>query len=157
MEIEWRSITTITPYPGNPRHNAPAVAAVAASIREFGWRQPIVISEDGEIIVGHTRYLAAQQLGLERVPIHVAKGLTPAQVKAYRLADNQTADLAQWDEIQLGRELKELEAMNFDLDLIGFPPDELTRLLDMEVTAGLVDPDFIPLPPDEPRTRSGDL
>jgi len=89
MLVEQRPISSIRPYENNPRINADAVDAVAASIREFGFRQPIVVDEEGVIIVGHTRYLAALKLGLEVVPVHVAVGLTPAQAKAYRIADNQ--------------------------------------------------------------------
>src|SRR5258707_6610444 len=98
MKIELRSISALHPYAHNPRLNDQAVDAVAASIREFGFRQPIVVDENDEIIVGHTRYKAALKLGLKQVPVHVAKGLTPAQVKSYRLADNQTATLDQWDD-----------------------------------------------------------
>ena len=88
MKVQLRPITTIRPYDRNPRRNDQAVDAVAASIREFGFRQPIVVDEEGVIIVGHTRYKAALKLGLDKVPVHVATGLTPAQIKAYRLADN---------------------------------------------------------------------
>src|SRR5262245_53134811 len=84
MDVVLRDIATIRPYPHNPRHNDQAVAAVAASIREFGFRQPIVVDEEGIIIVGHTRYKAALQLGLSQVPVHVMRGLTPGQIKAYR-------------------------------------------------------------------------
>src|SRR5215468_7665980 len=98
MKIELRKVSEIKPYPGNPRVNDAAVDAVAASIREFGFRQPIVVDTEDVIVVGHTRYKAALKLGLERVPVHVAKGLTPAQAKAYRLADNQTATLSGWDD-----------------------------------------------------------
>jgi ParB-like chromosome segregation protein Spo0J len=97
MNVELRNIATIRPYPGNPRHNDAAVDAVAASIRAFGFRQPIVVDEQGVIIVGHTRYKAALKLGLKEVPVHVAAGLSPAQIKAYRLADNQTTTLSDWD------------------------------------------------------------
>src|SRR5439155_18580515 len=97
MLVEPRPITSIRPYDNNPRVNDPAVDAVAASIREFGFRQPIVVDEAGVILAGHTRYKAALRLGLTVVPVHVAVGLTPAQAKAYRLADNQTARLAEWD------------------------------------------------------------
>src|ERR1700719_4496561 len=97
MHVEMRPIASIRPYENNPRHNDPAVDAVAASIREFGFRQPIVVDEANVIIVGHTRYKAAVQLGLETVPVHVAVGLTPAQAKAYRIADNQSASLSHWD------------------------------------------------------------
>src|SRR5262249_54137223 len=91
VHVDMRPLTSIRPYENNPRVNDPAVDAVAASLREFGFRQPIVVDEHDVIIVGHTRYKAALKLGLEAVPVHVAVGLTPAQAKAYRLADNQTA------------------------------------------------------------------
>ena len=97
MQVEMRNITEIKPYPHNPRHNDHDVAAVAASIRAFGFRQPIVVDEDGVIVVGSTSYRAALKLGLKTVPVHVATGLSPTQVKAYRIADNKTAELADWD------------------------------------------------------------
>ena len=97
MLVEERPIDSIRPYENNPRVNDPAVDAVAASIRQFGFRQPIVVDEDGVIIVGHTRYKAALKLGWQEVPVHVAVGLTPAQARAYRIADNQTATLSTWD------------------------------------------------------------
>ena len=132
MFVEMRSLTSIRPYPGNPRHNDAAVDAVAASIREFGFRQPLVVDEAGVIIVGHTRYKAALKLGMTEVPVHVAVGLTPAQAKAYRLADNQTAQLSGWDDDKLPIELLALQEMGFDLNLTGFSADELLRLLDSE-------------------------
>src|SRR5690242_11027623 len=105
MLVELRDIRTIQPYANNPRRNDHAVAAVAASIQAFGFRQPIVVDEAGIIVVGSTRYKAALLLGLEQVPVHVATGLTPAQVKAYRLADNKTAELAEWDDTLLVQEI----------------------------------------------------
>ena len=92
MNIELRPLADITPYEKNPRINDAAVDAVARSIEEFGFRQPIVVDEEGVVVVGHTRLKAAMRLGLERVPVHVATGLTPEQAKAYRIADNATAD-----------------------------------------------------------------
>jgi len=157
MKIEQRKLSTIKPYPGNPRQNDAAVDAVAASIREFGFRQPIVVDEEGVIVVGHTRYKAAIKLGLEKVPVHVARGLTPEQVRAYRIADNKTADLAGWDLDLLPEELAALKADDFDLSLIGFSEEELARLLSEDITDGLTDPDEVPEPPDEPITRPGDL
>jgi DNA modification methylase len=133
------------------------VDAVAASIREFGFRQPIVVDAQGVIIVGHTRYKAALKLGLQSVPVHVAQGLTPAQIKAYRIADNQTATLAQWDYDLLPIELAELQQLDIDLRLTGFSADDLLHLLAPPPEQGVVDPDDIPEPPDEPRTRVGDL
>jgi ParB-like chromosome segregation protein Spo0J len=95
MQIERRLVGSIRPYENNPRVNDQAVDAVASSIREFGFRQPIVIDKSGVIIVGHTRYNTALKLGLKKVP--VAKDLSPEQIKAYRIADNQTADLSDWN------------------------------------------------------------
>jgi DNA modification methylase len=157
MQVELRPITSIRPYENNPRLNDAAVDAVAASIRAFGFRQPIVVDEDYVIIVGHTRYKAALKLGLTEVPVHVARGLTPAQAKAYRIADNQTATIADWDDDKLAQELAQLQEMNFDLSLTGFPEDDLQRLLDAEGNAGQTDPDAIPEPPDEAITQPGDL
>src|SRR5215813_14342388 len=119
MQVEMRPIASIQPYENNPRLNDAGIDAVAASVREFGFRQPIVVDEDGVIIVGHTRYKAALKLGLEEVPVHVAVGLTPAQAKAYRIADNQTATLSSWDDDRLPLELMALQQQGFDLDLTG--------------------------------------
>ncbi|MCC7390494.1 MAG: ParB N-terminal domain-containing protein, partial [Phycisphaerales bacterium] len=109
MLITFRSTDDIKPYDKNPRHNDPAVDAVARSITEFGFRQPVVVDEHGVIIVGHTRWKAARKLGLELVPVHVAEGLTPEQARAYRIADNQTASIATWDLELLPVELAELK------------------------------------------------
>jgi ParB-like chromosome segregation protein Spo0J len=128
MLVEMRPIDSIRPYENNPRMNDDAVDAVAASIREYGFRQPIVVDEDGVIIVGHTRYKAALKLGLTEVPVHVAVGLSPAQARAYRIADNQTATMSSWDEDKLPLELIELQKLDFDLNLTGFSGDELLRL-----------------------------
>ncbi|MFM7976958.1 MAG: ParB N-terminal domain-containing protein, partial [Pirellula sp.] len=97
MKIDIKPIAEIKPYPNNPRINDDAVDAVASSIKEFGFRQPIVVDTDGVIICGHTRFKAAQKLGLEKVPIHVATDLTPEQIKAYRIADNKSSELADWN------------------------------------------------------------
>jgi DNA modification methylase len=156
MQIEMRPIASIRPYANNPRLNDAAVDAVAASIKEFGWRQPIVVDEHGVIVAGHTRYKAALKLGLEAVPVHVAAGLSDAQLKAYRLADNQTAQLSGWDEDKLPVELLGLQEMGFDLNLTGFSGDELLRLLEPPAQAR-TDPDAIPEPPDEAVTRPGDV
>lgn len=157
MHVELRPITDIRPYAHNPRLNDDAVDAVAASIRQFGFRQPIVVDTEGVIIVGHTRYKAALKLGLEKVPVHVATDLTPEQIKAYRIADNKTAELAEWNYELLPIELGELRACNFDLGLLGFDQDELAKLLDPGVKEGLTDPDEVPEPPDEAITKPGDL
>jgi DNA modification methylase len=157
MEVEMRPVGSIKPYENNPRDNDAGVDAVAASIRAWGFRQPIVVDEEGVIIVGHTRYKAALKLGLAEVPVHVARGLTPEQARAYRIADNQTAALSRWDEDRLPLELMALQSADFDLSMLGFPDEELARLLAPEPNEGQVDPDEVPEPPDEPTTRPGDL
>jgi DNA modification methylase len=156
MLVEERDVTTIFPYPNNPRVNDEAVDAVAASIRAFGWRVPIVVDEQGVILAGHTRYLAALKLGLAKVPVHVAVGLTEAQARAYRLADNRTAAIARWDEEKLPIELAALQEAGFDLALTGFTGEELLRLLGGDKTEGLTDPDDVPEPPPVPETQPGD-
>src|SRR4051812_28900742 len=140
MDIELRPIDQIKPYDKNPRDNDAAVDAVATSITTFGFRQPIVVDGDGAIVVGHTRYKAAQKLGMEEVPVHVAD-LSPSQAKAYRITDNQTANIATWDKDLLPLELKGLEEMDFDLSTLGFGEEELKAFMSGDITAGLVDPD----------------
>jgi DNA modification methylase len=157
MNVSLVPIESIHPYDRNPRDNDAAVDAVVKSIREFGWRQPIVVDGESVIVVGHTRWKAAKKMGLTQVPVHVAKELTPAQAKAYRLADNQTATIAEWNLELLPAELLELKDMNFDLELLGWTPAELSEVLAPPENLGLVDPDLVPEPPDEATTRPGDL
>jgi DNA modification methylase len=157
MLVEMRDINTIKPYEGNPRVNDGAVDAVARSIAEYGFRQPIVVDIGGIIIVGHTRYKAALKLGLATVPVHVANGLTPAQARAYRIADNQTATIADWDNDKLILELKKLQEEDFDLSLTGFDQDDLLKYLEVEPGQGHTDPHQIPEPPDQAITQPGDL
>ena len=157
MKIEVRKVTDITPYAKNPRLNDAAVDAVARSITIFGFRQPLVVDKYGVIIVGHTRFKAALKLGMTEVPVHVAAELSPEQAKAYRIADNQTATIADWDQEQLVRELQELEKLNFDLDVTGFSADELTRLMSADQSELFADPDDVPEPPDKAITQPGDL
>jgi site-specific DNA-methyltransferase (adenine-specific) len=157
MHVEMRPIGSIKPYDQNPRVNDAGVDAVAASMRAFGVRQPIVVDEQDVIIVGHTRYKAALKLGMTEVPVHVAVGLTPEQARAYRIADNQTANLSDWDYDLLPIELAGLREADFELGLLGFDPDELARLLDPTLKVGLTDPDDVPEPPDEAVTQPGDL
>ncbi|VTU02524.1 adenine methyltransferase : ParB-like partition protein OS=Sutterella wadsworthensis 2_1_59BFAA GN=HMPREF9465_00225 PE=4 SV=1: ParBc: N6_N4_Mtase [Gemmataceae bacterium] len=156
MLVEMRPIGSIKPYENNPRLNDASVDAVAASLKEFSWRQPLVVDEADVIIVGHTRYKAAKKLGLTEVPVHVARGLTPAQARAYRIADNQTATLSQWDDDKLALELVALQHDGYDLALTGFPEDEVLKMLTApEELHG--DPDEVPDPPAEPVTKPGDL
>lgn len=118
MNIITYQLTDIKPYDNNPRNNEEAVQYVANSIQEFGFKVPIVIDKDGVIAAGHTRYKAAQQLGLDKVPCIVADDLTPEQIKAFRLADNKTAEIATWDIEKYSIEVQELEM--FDMTLYGF-------------------------------------
>src|SRR6202158_4339415 len=123
-------IDKVIPFSRNARKiPASAVDKVAASIQEFGWRQPIVVDREGVIICGHVRLLAATKLGLDQVPVHVAENLSPAQVKAYRLMDNRSHEEAEWDMELLAPELEELRSLDMDLKLPGFDPREIDFLL----------------------------
>src|SRR3954449_12529170 len=108
MKITQMPLSEIKPYPGNPRLNDNAVDAVAKSLREFGFRVPLVLDADLVIVCGHTRYKAAVKLGMPTVPVHIAKDLTPDQIRAYRIADNKTAEAAEWDNDLLPIELAAL-------------------------------------------------
>lgn len=126
LKVDVWPVEKVVPYARNPRKNEGVpVAKVKASLKEFGWRQPIVVDAEGVIIVGHTRYKAALELGMKDVPVHVAEGLTDAQVKAYRIADNKTGDFAEWDDDLLKLEFADLAEMDFDIDLTGFDGAEL--------------------------------
>lgn len=114
MQIISKKIEDVKPYENNPRDNSEAVDDVAKSLKNFGWQQPIVIDKDGVIIAGHTRYQAAQKLGMHEIPCVVADNLTPEQVKAYRIADNKTAEEAVWDMEKLDEELSGLDLSAFD-------------------------------------------
>jgi len=157
MKVELRPLSAIKPYEHNPRLNDAAVDAVAESIKRFGFRQPIVVDAEGVIVCGHTRWKAAQKLGHAEVPVHVATDLTPEQIRAYRIADNKTAGLAEWNFDLLSIELAGLQDAGLDWTLLGFDADELAGLLDPGVKQGLTDPDDIPAPPDEATTQPGDL
>ncbi len=157
MQIEMWPIERVREYERNPRRNDQAVEAVAASIREFGFKVPVVVDCDGVLIAGHTRLKAARRLGLAEVPVIRAADLTPEQVAAFRLADNKLHELSTWDFELLPLELEAVQGFGYDLGLLGFDQDELARLLDPGVKDGLCDPDEVPEPPDEAVTRPGDL
>lgn len=135
MKIEVRSIDDIKPYENNPRNNDDAVDAVANSIKEFGWQQPIVVDIGGVIIAGHTRYKAAQKLGLKTVPVVVAKDLSEEQVKAYRLADNKSGELATWDDELLEDELVGID----DIDMADFGFDDSDKEINDEADVNSLD------------------
>ena len=159
MEITKMKIADVIPYERNPRINDGAVEAVAASIKEFGWRAPLVVDDNNVIICGHTRLKAAEHLGLDTVPVHVAKGLTPEQIKAYRIADNKTGEIAEWDFDLLPLELADLQNMDFDLSVLGFDTDELDKILngDDVITGGQTDPDEVPETPEIPVSKAGEI
>ena len=143
---ETRPIDQIKPYEKNPRLNDGAVEAVARSIAKFGWQHAIIVDSQGVIIAGHTRYKAAIKLGMTEVPVRVSD-LIPEQAKAFRLADNQTAAIATFDMELLPTEIRELEALDFDLSVLGWSAEELSEILAPPGNPGLTDPDDIPAPP----------
>ena len=161
MNIVNMKITDIRPYENNPRINDAAVEAVARSIKEFGWQQPIVVDKDMVIIVGHTRLKAAEQLGLTEVPVVVAEHLTPEQVQAYRIADNKTGEIAEWDYTLLPMELKDLQNADFDLSVLGFDTDELDKLLNGDaedtIAEGETEPDAVPEVPEDAVSKRGEI
>jgi len=159
MKIEQVAVTALIPYAKNSRtHDDAQVAQIAASIKEFGWTNPILVDGDKGIIAGHGRLMAARKLGMTEVPVIELNDLTPTQKKAYIIADNRLALNAGWDDQLLTIELNELLADKFSLDLLGFNADELNALLNpVEINEGLVDEDEVPEPPPEPITKLGDV
>ena len=149
MQVQERKLSQIRPYEKNPRKNDKAVDLVANSIREFGWKQPIVIDSDGVIVAGHTRFKAAQKLGLESAPCVVADDLSPEQIKAYRLADNKTNEAAEWDFGLLDLELDGIEGI--DMTQFGFEFEDEPQ----EVREDDFDEDSVPKA--EPKAKRGDI
>jgi DNA modification methylase len=157
MKIEMWPVDKPVPYPKNARKiSDQAVEKVASSIQAFGFRQPIVVDKEGVIVVGHARLLGAKKLGHKLVPVHRADNLTPAEIRAYRLADNRTNQETEWDSERLCEELKELMVQDFDLALTCFDPDEITAYT-IQKTQGLVDEDQTPEVKDFALTSPGDL
>jgi DNA modification methylase len=155
--VERRPIEGLILYARNARtHSDAQVAQIAASMREWGWTNPILVAEDGTIIAGHGRLLAAQRLGWAEAPVMVAAGWTEAQRRAYALADNKLALNAGWDEEMLSLELSELQDANFDIGLIGFSEEELAAVMSQRTT-GRTDPDDIPSLPLIAATEPGDI
>ena len=136
MKVDLVPIDSIVGYARNPRRNEKAIPKVKSSLKEYGFRQPIVVDADGVIVVGHTRWMAAKELGMTEVPVHVAENLTPAQIKGYRIADNRTAQESEFDDELLAIEMQELLDAKFDLDLTGFDGTEIDNLLKKPVEIG---------------------
>lgn len=126
MQIVYRHVSDLIPYVNNARKNDHAVDAVASSIKNYGFKQPIVIDSQGEVVAGHTRLKAAKKLNMEQVPCIIADDLTPAQIKAYRIADNKVAELSEWDMELLKVELEDIEGFT------GFEVDELQNFFEDE-------------------------
>src|SRR5512132_4078980 len=158
-QIEQWPAARLKPYKQNARtHSDDQIARIAASLVEFGWTAPVMVADDGEIVAGHGRLLAAQHLGLDQVPIIRLSHLTPEQVRAYRIADNRLSELSGWDDELLAAELHALNAAGFDLALTGFEREDLDRLLaPLDDGQGLAGEDVIPEPPANPASRTGDL
>lgn len=151
MEIKDLKITDLKPYEKNPRMNDNAVPYVANSIKEFGFKVPIIIDKKNVIVAGHTRYKAAQQLGLETVPCIIADDLTPKQIKAFRLADNKTAEKAEWETEFLSDELKEL----LDVDMGAFGFEDVLDDLEEELEAQ--EDDYEMELPEDPMAKTGQI
>ena len=149
MNVIEKRVKDLKPYEKNPRKNDDAVQYVANSIKEFGFKQPIVIDKDNNIVCGHTRWKACKKLKIETVPCVVADDLTEEQIRAYRLADNRVAEKAEWDLALLDTELAEIETI--DMTLLGFDDKE------EETPQEVVEDDFDEEPPEEPTSKLGDI
>lgn len=158
MQINEIEVSKLIPYAKNSRtHDDAQVAQIAASIKEFGWTNPILVDGDKGVIAGHGRLLAARKLGYDKVPVIELKHMTEAQKRAYVIADNKLALNAGWDNNFLALELQDLKDQDFDLTLLGFDDKELDALLAPEIVEGLTDEDEVPEPPKEPKTKLGDI
>lgn len=156
--VEHWSLQRLIPYAKNARtHDDTQVSQIAGSIAEFGFVNPILVGDDNVIIAGHGRLMAAQQLGLDSVPVIVLHHLTESQRRALVIADNKIAENAGWNDELLKLELEELGDLGFDLDVIGFSDEELDELLGADDQAGETDEDDIPEVEDEPISRPGDI
>jgi DNA modification methylase len=158
MQIQEVEVSKLIPYAKNSRtHDDAQIAQLAASIKEFGWTNPILVDGDKGVIAGHGRLLAARKLGYDKVPVIELKHMTEAQKRAYVIADNKLALNAGWDNNFLALELQDLKDQDFDLTLLGFDNKELDALLSPEIVDGLTDEDAVPDTPIEPKTKLGDI
>lgn len=158
LKVEYKNIKDLIPYCNNSRtHSDEQVQQIASSIKEFGFTNPVLIDDQGGIIAGHGRIMAAQKLKMDEVPTITLSDLSEAQKKAYIIADNKLALNSGWDDELLKIELEQLKELDFDLGLIGFSDDELALLMGGETTEGLVDEDQVPELVDDPVTVLGDV
>jgi len=158
LKTESVDISKIIPYSRNPRNNDESVDNVASSIKEFGFRQPIVVDEDFVVLAGHTRLKASKKLNLKEVPVHMATGLSDGQKKAFRLMDNRSAEDSKWDDKLLSLELVDLKELGLDLDITGFTEKEIVTALNVEESyVGLTDEDETPEIPEEAETEIGQI
>ena len=157
-KVEQWPIDKLVPYAKNSRtHSEEQIAQLAASIKEWGFTSAVLVDEEGGIIAGHGRVMAARKLGMESLPDMVAAGWTDAQKRAYVIADNKLALNAGWDNDLLALELGELGDLGFDVELTGFTADEIQALMPVDLNEGLTDPDDAPAPPENTITRLGDV
>ncbi len=160
MEIKYLKLELLNPYANNARYNEKAVDKVAISIKNYEFKNPILIDGNNEIIAGHTRLLAAKKLGLKEVPTILVDDLTPEQVKAFRIADNKTAEYAEWNFELLAQEMEELKLADYDLSLTGFDMSEAEKLMDELHKDDEPDEDEFDVDqalPDNPITQKGDI
>lgn len=160
MKIEQLSVKVLLPYVRNSRtHSDEQIGQIASSIKEFGFTNPILIDADNQIIAGHGRLMAANRLQMKEVPCIRLSHLTESQKRAYVIADNKLALNAGWDDELLALEIKDLQDLDFDVSLLGFSDDELSGIMDklVEEVEGLTDEDDVPEPPEEPKTKLGDI
>jgi DNA modification methylase len=158
VKITQTPVDKLIPYVNNSRkHSDEQVAQIAASIKEFGWTNPILVDGTNGIIAGHGRLMAARKLGMTEVPVIELSHLSDTQRKALIIADNKLAMNAEWDNDLLTIELNDLLADDFALEILGFDKDELAALLEPEVVEGLTDEDDVPELPEEPKTKPGDI
>lgn len=157
MEVKNKNINEIIPYINNPRNNENAIDKVASSIKEFGFKVPIVIDNNNIVVTGHTRLLASKKLGLKEVPCIVADDLTDAQIKAFRIADNKISEYAEWDMDKLAVEMDELKELDFDLELTGFEVGEIDSFTYEEPQEYNEEEDIIEEPPAVPYSKQQDI
>lgn len=158
LKIEYRKVSELLPYARNARtHSDAQVSQLAASIKEFGFNNPVAIDADGMILCGHGRVMAAQKLGLTEVPTVCLSHLSSTQKKAYILADNKLALNAGWDNDMLKVELEDLKFSNFDLDLVGFSTEELDEIMNQDEEPEVEDDDYTVTVPQEPKAKLGEI